>query len=162
MKKRRKFTGKYKLSVLNKIDQCANHKCVQQLLNKKNLRYSTVSSWRKKGTEGILKSLTPRKRGRKSSHDNPLRPEIEKLKRTNSKLAEKLKKAEVLIQKQQEINKTIQKFETIKQKRHYLLIEVYELSRTVGPGLACSTFDINRATFYRFCKKARDLKEKKH
>lgn len=55
--KRRKFTAKYKLEVLEKADACARPGEVGELLRREGLYTSHLTYWRKQRRDGALKQL---------------------------------------------------------------------------------------------------------
>ena len=48
----------------------------------------------------MLDGLKPKKRGREAAKRNPLLPELERLRRENERLAQRLKQAELIIEVQ--------------------------------------------------------------
>jgi hypothetical protein len=63
---------------------------------------SHLATWRRERKAGGLQALTPRKRGPKSKR-NPLADENQKLQRDNQRLAEQLRKAEIIIDVQKKV-----------------------------------------------------------
>lgn len=101
---RRKFTAKYKLSILEKADQCTQPGQLGELLRKEGLYSSNLTTWKKQKDDGLLTALSPKKRGRKKIEKNPLAQEVAKLQRENEQLKKKLKKAETIIDFQKKIS----------------------------------------------------------
>jgi hypothetical protein len=62
----------------------------------------TWSTWRREREDGILKGLTPHKRGPKSKR-NPQEEELQKLRRENQHLTEELRKAAIVIDVQKKV-----------------------------------------------------------
>jgi len=62
--KRRKFTAKYKLEILEKADACMAPGEIGELLRREGLYTSHLTYWRKQRKDGALKELG-RSRGRK-------------------------------------------------------------------------------------------------
>jgi transposase-like protein len=62
--KRRKFTAKYKLEILEKADACTAPGEIGELLRREGLYTSHLTYWRKQRKDGALKELG-RSRGRK-------------------------------------------------------------------------------------------------
>ena len=62
--KRRKFTAKYKLEILEKADACTAPGEIGELLRREGLYTSHLTYWRKQQRDGALKELG-RSRGRK-------------------------------------------------------------------------------------------------
>ncbi|MBL8229235.1 MAG: transposase [Bryobacterales bacterium] len=95
--KRRTFTAEYKLRILAEADSAtATPGAVGALLRREGLYSSHLATWRRERRTGILKGLTPHKRGPKSKR-NPLEEENRKLRGENQRLAEQLRKAEIVI-----------------------------------------------------------------
>jgi transposase-like protein len=95
--KRRTFTAEYKLRMLAEADAAAAHPgAIGALLRRESLYSSHLVTWRRERQTGILEGLTPHKRGPKSKR-NPQEEELQKLRRENLRLAEELRKAEIVI-----------------------------------------------------------------
>ena len=90
--KRRTFTKQYKLRVLREYDAASPTQRVA-LMRREALYSSHISEWRKQRDD--LASGMDRKRGRPARDARDV--EIEKLKRDNARLADKLAKAETVI-----------------------------------------------------------------
>ena len=63
---------------------------------------SLLATWRRERDAGILQALAPQKRGPKSKRD-PLAEEIQQLRRETQRLAEELRKAEIVIDIQKKV-----------------------------------------------------------
>ncbi len=101
--KRRTFTAEYKQRILAEADAAVAHPgAIGALLRREGLYSSHLVTWRRERQAGILKGLTPHKRGRKSKR-NPEDEEIEKLRRENERLTEELRKAEIVIDVQKKV-----------------------------------------------------------
>ena len=101
--KRRTFTAGYKLSVLAEADAAAAQPgAIGALLRREGLYSSHLVTWRRERETGILKGLTPRKRGPKSKR-NPQDEEMQKLRRENARLTEELRKAAIVIDVQKKV-----------------------------------------------------------
>jgi hypothetical protein len=61
-----------------------------------------LSTWRREREAGILKGLTPLKRGPKSKR-NPQEEEMQKLRHENQRLTEELRKAAIVIDVQKKV-----------------------------------------------------------
>ncbi len=72
------------------------------MLRKYGLYSSHLTKWRQERKSGILQGLEPQKRGPKSKA-NPLDVEIEKLRRDNEQLTDRLRKAELVIDVQKKV-----------------------------------------------------------
>jgi transposase-like protein len=95
--KRRAFTAEYKLAILAEADAAAAHPGgIGALLRREGLYSSHLVTWRRERQAGMLKGLTPQKRGPKSKR-NPQEEELLKLRRENQRLTEELRKAAIVI-----------------------------------------------------------------
>jgi transposase len=101
--KRRTFTAEYKLRILAEADAAATQPgAIGALLRREGLYSSHLVTWRRERQSGILRGLTPHKRGPKSKH-SPLEEENQKLRRENEHLTERLRKAEIVIDVQKKV-----------------------------------------------------------
>jgi transposase-like protein len=101
--RRRTFTGEYKQRILAELDSVAAQPgAVGALLRREGLYSSHLSTWRRERQAGILRSLTPLKRGPKSKR-NPQEEEMQKLRRENQRLTEELRKAAIVIDVQKKV-----------------------------------------------------------
>ena len=101
--KRRAFTAEYKLGILAEADAAAaNPGAIGALLRREGLYSSHLVTWRRERQAGILKGLTPHKRGPKSKR-NPQEEENQKLRRENQRLTEELRKAAIVIDVQKKV-----------------------------------------------------------
>ena len=92
--KRRKFTAKYKLEILEQADACTEPGQIGELLRRGGLYTSHLTYWRKQRREGALAELG-RPRGRKPTDMRD--QEIAGLKRRNERLEAELAKARKVI-----------------------------------------------------------------
>lgn len=100
--RRRTFTAEYKRHILNEADAARFSGTIGALLRREGLYSSHLVTWRRERDAGILDALTPQKRGPKSKH-HPLEDENQKLRRQNERLAEQLRKAEIIIEVQKKV-----------------------------------------------------------
>lgn len=101
--RRRTFTAEYKQRILAEADAAsAQPGAIGALLRREGLYSSHLVTWRRERQAGILKGLTPHKRGPKSTH-SPLVEENQKLRRENQRLTEELRKAEIVIDVQKKV-----------------------------------------------------------
>ncbi len=107
-KPRRKHTAKYKLRILKEAENCTEPGEIGALMRREGLYASNLSFWRRQRDQGILKGITPKKRGRKTKERNPLAHKVAELERENRKLQNKLKKAEIIIDVQKKISQILQ------------------------------------------------------
>ena len=101
--KRRTFTAEYKLRILAEAAAAAAHPgAIGALQRREGLYSSHLVTWRRERREGMLKGLTPQRRGPKSKR-NPQEDEMQKLRRENQRLTEELRKAEIIIDVQKKV-----------------------------------------------------------
>jgi transposase len=93
--KRRKFTAKYKLEILEEAEACSGPGEVGELLRREGLYTSHLAYWRKQRREGALAGLG-RSRGRKPADRRDV--QIAELKRRNERLEDELGKARKVIE----------------------------------------------------------------
>lgn len=106
-KPRRRFTAKYKLSILAEVDASTKPGEIGALLRREGLYSSNIRTWQRQFQEGALKGLSPKKRGRKKLEANPLAKRVAELERDNTKLVKKLKQAEIIIEVQKKISEIL-------------------------------------------------------
>ena len=104
---RRKFSAEYKLRILQLADSCSDPSSLGRLLRKEGLYSSNLTTWRRQRDLGMLKGLQPAKRGRKTIERNPLRPELDKLRKENERLQNRLKRAELIIEVQKKVSQML-------------------------------------------------------
>jgi transposase len=101
--KRRTFTAEYKLRILAEADAAATQPgAIGALQRREGLYSSHLVTWRRERQSGILKGLTPHKRGPKSKR-SPLEEENQNLRRENERLTEQIRKAEIVIDVQKKV-----------------------------------------------------------
>ena len=100
--KRRRFTGDYKRRILMEADAAKATGDLGSLLRREHLYSSLLVTWRRERDAGIVKGLTPSKRGPKSKQ-NPLDAEVSHLRRQNARLTEDLRKAAIVIDVQKKL-----------------------------------------------------------
>jgi transposase len=106
-KPRRKFTAKYKLRILAEADECSQPGELGALLRREGLYSSNLTTWRRQREKGLLKAMTPKKRGRKRTEKNPLAPRVAQLEKENRRLEQKLKQAELIIEAQKKMSEIL-------------------------------------------------------
>jgi transposase-like protein len=95
---RRRFSAKYKLSILKKADAVKDIPGeIGRLLRKEGLYSSQLSTWRKQRDEGTLEALSSKSRGRKEKKKQSLDPEVRELRRENRRLRRRLEKVELML-----------------------------------------------------------------
>ena len=100
--KRRRFTAAYKQRILLEADAAKATGTLGAMLRRERLYSSLLVNWRRERDAGILKGLTPAKRGPKS-RQNPLDAEVGKLRSQNARLTEDLRKAGIIIDVQKKL-----------------------------------------------------------
>jgi hypothetical protein len=93
--KRRKFTAKYKLGILEKADACTAPGEIGELLRREGLYTSHLTYWRKQRKDGALKELG-QSRGRKPADKRD--PQIASLTRRAERAEAELVKARRVIE----------------------------------------------------------------
>ncbi|MFH1154007.1 MAG: hypothetical protein V1793_09325 [Pseudomonadota bacterium] len=72
IKRRRQFTGEYKLHVLCKTDAMKTSRQIREFLNQETLLPSTLNRWRKERTKHLANGIPSKKRGQKQTAQNTL------------------------------------------------------------------------------------------
>ncbi len=93
---RRIYTAEYKLRILQETDTCSEGQ-IGAILRREGLYSSHLTTWRRQGQAGQLAALSDNKRGRKPTAANPLIAEVERLRRENERLSQRLQQAELII-----------------------------------------------------------------
>lgn len=105
---RRRFTAEYKLRILKEADGCKEDGQIGQLLRREGLYSSHLSNWRKQRDEGALSSMQSKKRGRRSTGRNdPTAREVDRLRKENLRLQDKLRQAEAIIEIQKKVSEVL-------------------------------------------------------
>jgi len=102
---RRKFSGKYKLRVLDEADNCTEPGQIGALLRREGLYSSHLSTWRRQREQGLLEALSSKKRGRKEKDE--LDRELSRLRRENERLQARLEQAETIIDVQKKLSRLL-------------------------------------------------------
>ena len=100
--KRRTFTAEYKRRVLAAADAATGRGAIGALLRREGLYSSHLVTWRRERDAGIVKGLTPRRRGPKATR-SPQDEEIRQLREANQRLTEELRKAAIVIDVQKKV-----------------------------------------------------------
>jgi len=101
--KRRTFTAKYKLGILDETDHAADTGTVSAILRREVLYSSALTDWRRARAAGTLGALQPRRRGPEKAPVNPLQAELAKANREVSALRRRLDQAEAIIAIQKKV-----------------------------------------------------------
>ena len=105
--RRRRFSAKYKLRILDEADRCSQPGQLGELLRREGLYSSHLACWRKQRRESSIQGLTPRKRGRKAKPRNPLTKRVTELERENEILNKRLQQAELIIEVQKKVSQIL-------------------------------------------------------
>ena len=103
--KRRQFTAKYKLRMLEEVDRCTERGQIGELLRREGLYSSHLSKWRQQRERGQLQGLASKKRGRAAQA--PAATELAQLRRENERLRAQLEQAEMIIDVQKKLAKLL-------------------------------------------------------
>lgn len=103
--KRRKFSAKYKLRVLDEADNCTGPGQIGALLRREGLYSSHLSTWRRQREQGLLEALSSKKRGRKEKDE--LDREVSRLRWENERLQARLEQAETIIDVQKKLSRLL-------------------------------------------------------
>ena len=98
--KRKQFSAAEKLRILREMDACQGSGEIGALLRREGIYSSYLTTWRRQRERGELDGLTPQKRGPKP---DPQAIEIERLRRENARLQERLRQAELIIDVQKKV-----------------------------------------------------------
>jgi transposase-like protein len=99
---RRRFTGKYKARILREVERCKGSGEIGALLRREALYASHLVTWRRQLEADGAGGLS-RKRGRKIDPEAGSARKIAQLERANQRLAERLRKAEFIIEFQKKM-----------------------------------------------------------
>jgi transposase len=94
---RRRFTGPEKLRILAEIDRASRSGGIGSILRREGLYWSTLSRWREQRAAGMVKGLTPAKRGPRAAKPSPEAVELAQLRREHTRLQQRLDRAEAII-----------------------------------------------------------------
>ena len=104
---RRRFTGQEKLRILAEVDQASQTGGIGSILRREGVYWSTLSRWREQRTAGMLQALTPAKRGPRPAAPNPPAAELAQLRRDNTRLQQRLDRAEAIIELQKKVSELL-------------------------------------------------------
>jgi transposase-like protein len=106
---RRTFTAEYKAKILAECDAADQPGQIGAILRREGLYSSHLADWRKRRAEA-----GPRRIGRPPVGPAVLeqRKELERMKRENAKLSEKLRKAEIIIDAQKKLAEVLSSLRT--------------------------------------------------
>ena len=102
--RRRTFTAKEKLRILQEADRATGAGEIGALLRREGLYSSHLTDWRRQRDAGVLEGLAPARRGPKPIEANPLAVELAKAQQENAKLRLRLERAEAIIDLQKKVS----------------------------------------------------------
>lgn len=105
---RRRFTARYKLSILDQTDRCQEPGQIGALLRREGLYSSHLTKWRRQRECGTLAALTPRKRGRKAKLWDEQARRLAELDLEVEHLRKKLAQAELIIDVQKKVSSLLE------------------------------------------------------
>jgi transposase len=103
--RRRTFTGEYRAAILAECDVTSEPGAIGAILRREGLYSSHLVDWRRRRAEGGLNGLAPKKTGRPSKDpaEVGVEKEIERLRRANAALEEKLRRSQIIVQAQKKL-----------------------------------------------------------
>jgi len=104
--KRRRFSAKYKVGIVEQANACRDSREIGSLLRREGLYWSHLSKWRKAYESGALQGLS-RTRGRKKKPKDPRDKELEDLRRDKVRLERRLTQAEKIIEVQKKVSELL-------------------------------------------------------
>ena len=104
--KRRRFTARYKLRILEEADACRAPGEVGALLRREGLYSSLLAQWRRARREGSLKALS-KPRGPKGRRRDKVAVENQQLRKENSRLRRRLEQANTILEIQKQASEIL-------------------------------------------------------
>jgi transposase len=114
--KRRSFTAKYKLRILDETDHAADTGGVSAILRREGLYSSALTDWRRARAAGTLGALQPMRRGPQKAPANPLQAELSKANREVAALRRRLDQAEAIIAIQKKVAALLDEMEQTQER----------------------------------------------
>ncbi len=102
--KRRRFSEAYKKRILAEYDACTEPGAKGALLRREGIYSSYIATWKRQLERGKLAGSDDKKRGPK---EVPNQAELEKLKKENERLRERLRQSELIIEAQKKISQIL-------------------------------------------------------
>lgn len=103
---RRQFSADYKKRILAEAEAAQQPGVIGALLRREGLYSSHLTHWRQQSQEAMRNALAPHRRGPKPKHD-PLFEEVRQLKQENSRLTDRLARAELIIDVQKKVSQLL-------------------------------------------------------
>ena len=104
--KRRRFTARYKLRILEEAEACRAPGEVGALLRREGLYSSQLTQWRRARREGSLKALA-KPRGPKGRRRDEVAVENEQLRKENARLRRRLEQANTILEIQKKASEIL-------------------------------------------------------
>src|SRR5688572_17789803 len=103
--RRRTYTAEYKAKILAECDATTERGQIGAILRREGLYSSHLIDWRRRRAEGGLNGLAPKQVGRPPTNPTVREQgkELERLKRENAKLQEKLRRSEIIVDAQKKL-----------------------------------------------------------
>jgi transposase-like protein len=98
----RSFTKEYKARILQEVEQCERGE-LGALLRREGIYSSTLAKWRKQREKAMQQWLEPQQPGPKPAEPNPLEARVAQLEKENTRLQQRLKQAETIIEVQKNL-----------------------------------------------------------
>lgn len=95
--RRRQFTARYRLRILEEADRCTEPGAVGRLLRREGLYSSHLTAWRKARRRGSLQGLSSNRRGAKPAKRNPLDGKVRELEAKVTRLEKELHTAHTIL-----------------------------------------------------------------
>ncbi len=101
--RRRTFSAKDKLRILNETDRAADTGGIGAILRREGIYSSTLTDWRRLRDGGAIGALRAAKRGPKTAEPHSQADEFALLQRENARLTRRLARAEAIIDLQKKV-----------------------------------------------------------
>ena len=106
--KRRRFSAKKKLEILNEIDERKKWGLeLGSVLRREGIYSAQISKWRKAREAGKLRALQPKKRGRRPDPDAQIRRQLKQAQAENDRLRKDLEQAVLIIDVQKKLSRLL-------------------------------------------------------
>ena len=107
MAQRRRFSAKYKLRILEELDQRKQQGLeTGSVLRREGLDTAHICLWRKARAQGLLEAMN-KKRGKKPAQDQALRNKLKQQEEEIQRLKKQLEQAEMIIDVQKKLSRLL-------------------------------------------------------